>query len=100
MASKVAELWFHIVAHTWKNKHKSKYPIQKRLDKNSRWQQRYTDIEKRTIDQKNNSRNNSIIKKGSKRKLKSIRRYTKEQHKRAWDDIRIKERKQSSLERQ
>ena len=63
--------------HTWKSKHKDRYSIKKESGEHSRWQQECTDVERRTMDQKNDSRDNSIMKKGGERKLKFIRKYTK-----------------------
>ena len=73
MVSKVTRLQFHIVTYIWKNEHKGRYSIKEGLGEYSRQQQGCIDVERRAMYWKNNSRDNSIEKKESKRKLKSIK---------------------------
>ena len=70
---KVTRLQFHVVAYTRENKHKGRYSIKKKSGKHSKQQQGCTNVEKRTMDQKNDSKDDSIVKKRSKRKFKSIK---------------------------
>jgi len=51
------------MAYTWKDKHKSRYSIKKRLDRYKKRQQECLDAQRRVVDKKNNSRNNNVKKK-------------------------------------
>ena len=62
------------MTYTWKDKHEDRYSIKKRSSEHSRRQQRCPNAEGRTIDKKNNSRNNNTKKTQNNGKFKFIRR--------------------------
>ena len=77
MVFKVARLQFYFMVYIWKNKYKGGYSIKKGLDRYMKRQQECLDTQGRTLDKKNNSRNNDAKKEQDDRKFKSIKGNTK-----------------------
>ena len=51
------------MAYIWKDEYKGRYSIKKRPGKYKRRQQGCSDVQRRIMDKKNNSRNNNVKKK-------------------------------------
>ena len=55
-------IWFHITTYSWKSKHKSRYSIKEEPGEHSRQQQRCSNAEGRTMENKNNGWNYNVEK--------------------------------------